>query len=298
MATVLFAACDKSGGTSPSGSASASTSPSASASASGGGSSSQWPKEIGYFDRDYDYTQQKKFKIAYLIPSGGSFLYAEFDKAFESWAKRMNMDYKGMIGAADTSTEAYISLVQTHIDQGFNGLLLDGVGDQMGLCLEMAKEAGVHIWSCMGITRDRANMYVYQDVPLDGRMWWPFIGFDDYYAGSSMMKKLIQWKEEAWPDVPWDRVGVICVGFSQFGQQLYSRVQGSKYVWCKRFPQFGEYLPGAMDNPKNLPLTSRPRRRLSRRSSPSTRTTSKSGSYLAPWTTSRWARPTPPKPLA
>lgn len=251
MVVALFAACNKDKDNSSTSSSAPPANTSSDSGSSGGSSGGNWPKEIGYFDPDYDYTSQKRFKIAYLIPTAGSFLYDEMDKAFVSWAKRMNMDYKGMFASSDGSTEAFLSLIQTHIDQGFDGLLLDGIADQMNPALDMAKENGVVLWSVMGMCRDYVDNYVYNDVYLDGPLQYPFVGFDNYYAGASMMNKLIEWKKQAWPDVPWEKVGVICVGFSGFGQ-LYERVKGSKLAWCKANPTFGEYSPGAQDNPKNF----------------------------------------------
>ena len=244
MAIPLIAACD-----------SKDDKPSTSASDSGTSASSEpeqkWPKEIGYFDPDFDYTQFKKFKIAYLIPTAGSFLYEEFHKAFESWAPRMNMDYKGMMASSDGSTEAMLSLLQTMIDQGYDGLLLDGIGDQMRPAIEMAAENGVALWSCMGICRDQAYPYVYDGIRMDGSVQWPFIGFDDYYAGFSMMNKLIAWKEATWPDVPWDKVGVACVGYSTFGQ-LTNRVLGTTKAWTNFRPEFGPWSPDPVNVPTNF----------------------------------------------
>ena len=225
--------------------------PAGNSNAPAGDSGKSFPKEIGFFDPDFDYTQYKTFKVAYLIPQAGSFLYDEMDKAFVSWAKRMNIDYKGMFAAADASTEAFLSLIQTHIDQGFDGILLDGIADQMGPALDMAAENNVMLWSVMGMCRDYVYPYMYGDVQVPGPLQWPFIGFDNTYAGYSSMNKLIEWKDKTWPDVPWDKVGVICVGFSGFGQ-LYERVQGAKMRWCEQNPSFGEYLPGPQDNPKNF----------------------------------------------
>ena len=213
--------------------------------------STPFPKEVGYFDPDFDYTQFKKFKVAYLVPATGSFLYDEMHAAFVSWAPRMNIDYKGMMASADASTEAYLSLIQTHIDQGFDGLLLDGNADQMNPIIDMANEGGVQLWSVMGMCRDYSEPYLYGNAYVAGRLIWPFVGFDNFYAGESMMRKLIEWKNQTWPDVPWDKVGVICVGFSAF-QQLYERVQGAKLAWCQANPTFGAYLPGPQDNPKNF----------------------------------------------
>ena len=252
LVVTLVAACGDKNDTGTSGGGGTDAGSSSGGGDSGGASSgAAWPKEVGFYDPSYDYSQHPKFKIAYLIPTAGSFLYDEMDKAFASWAPRMNMDYKGMFASSDGSTEAFLSLIQTHCDQGFNGLLLDGIADQMNPALDMAREAGVVLWSVMGMCRDYVDNYMYEDVYLDGPLQWPFIGFDNYYAGYSMMNKLIEWKNQAWPDVPWDKVGVICVGFSGFGQ-LYERVKGSKLAWIKANPTFGAYSPDPYDNPKNF----------------------------------------------
>ena len=250
MVVALVAACgDKDDSSSNTGSNTGSSSGDSSGSTSSSGGN--WPKEVGFFDPDYDYSSQKKFKVAYLIPTAGSWLYDDMDRAFASWAPRMNIDYKGMFASSDGSTEAFLSLIQTHIDQGFDGLMLDGIADQMRTALEMAAENDVVLWSVMGICRDQGNTYVYEDIPMYGPLQWPFIGFDNFYAGFSSMNKLIEWKDQAWPDVPWEKVGAICIGFSGMSQ-LYERVQGAKRAWCNKNPSFGEYKPGAQDNPMNF----------------------------------------------
>jgi len=254
MAFVVLSACKSDDSSSSSGSSGNSPSgDSSSGSSSGGGAKTggDWPKEVAYFDSGFDYSSKESYKVAYLVPQASSFLYDEFDKAFASWAKRINVDYRGMIAAGSADTEAFLSLVQTHIDQGFDGILIDGDGNTYMTILEKAQEAGVAIMFCMGKPQDYGYAYMYGDTYLVGRFMWPYIGFDNTYAGSSMMKKLISWKNETWPDVPWEKVGVACVGYSGMGI-LFERVQGARMAWVEQNPDFGPYLPGATDNPKNF----------------------------------------------
>jgi ABC-type sugar transport system substrate-binding protein len=221
------------------------TSPSASSAAPASGeapaSGSKYPKEAGYFDPEFDYTQFKKYKVGYLIPNA-NFLYDEFNKAFEDWAKRMNINYTGMWAPSASNADEFLSGVQTFIDQGYDGLLLDPDTALYPRIVEMMNENPDVKWmSCLGQARNYSG---------DNRLFGPNVGFNNTQFGVLFCEKLHEWKEKAWPDVPWDKGGFISVDLS-LAPQVHERALGAEMEWAKRHPEFGQYDPAVDKNPKN-----------------------------------------------
>ncbi|MCL2153501.1 MAG: hypothetical protein FWH57_11195 [Oscillospiraceae bacterium] len=124
-------------------------------------SSLPFPVDAGYFDRDFDYTMYRKFEVVYLIGYRiKTYLFFDFDRAFGAWAERMNIEYKGMHMISENSKQAPISLVQTYIDLGIDGIFFDGADDVFKTVVDMCTEAGVAIWRCMEPSRDINTAYI------------------------------------------------------------------------------------------------------------------------------------------
>ncbi len=56
------------------------------------------------------------------------------------------------------------------------------------------------------------------------------------------MDKLLEWKEATWPDVPWEKVGVISLEFS-LSPQVHERELGLEDGVAKTHPEMGAYDP-------------------------------------------------------
>jgi hypothetical protein len=210
----------------------------------------EWPAIPGFFDPTYDYTQQKKFKVGYLV-AATSFLYDEFDKAFADWAKRMNINYTGMWAPAAGSADEYLSGIQTLADQGYDGYLLDGDTNLYPRIAEMCDELGVEWISCMGQAREYGNQYMLGTKLMPGRLIRPHVGFDDNNFGVQMALKLEEWRQATYPDVPLDKVGFIVVSYS-LSPQLHDRYLGAKRTWLELHPELGTYSPDPQNNPPNF----------------------------------------------
>ncbi|HHT17185.1 MAG TPA: substrate-binding domain-containing protein [Papillibacter sp.] len=210
----------------------------------------EWPAVPGFFDPTYDYTQQKKFKVGYLV-TATNFLYDEFDKAFDDWAKRMNINYTGMWAPAAGSAEEYLSGIQTFADQGYDGLLMDGDSNLYPRVAEICQEVDIDWIPCMGQAREYGTMYMLGNTLIPGRLLAPHVGFDDNNFGVQMIDKLDEWREENYPDVPLDKVGVIVISFS-LSFQLNERYLGAKRRWLELHPELGTYNPDPTVNPANF----------------------------------------------
>jgi len=213
----------------------------------GGGS---WPAVAGFFDPNYDYTQHKRFKVAYLV-SATNLLYDEFDKAFTNWAKRMNINYTGMWAPASGGADEYISGIQTYADQGYDGLLLDADVNLYPRVVEVCNEAGIPWFACMGQARNYAQMYMYGSKLVFGWLYGPNVGFDQISFGVQMMDKLEEWRKANYPNVPIDKVGVISITFS-LSPQINERTLGAEQRWAELHPEMGAYNPSNEINPKNF----------------------------------------------
>ena len=237
MTFALFACGDKN---SPSGS---SSSPS--------GSNIPPPKEIGFYDRDYDYTQHKEFRFVYLVSNVGA-QYDMFNVDFQVWAKRLNMDYAGMWGPATSGDqEAYLSGVETHADMGFDAIIIDCDEAIGARAVEILESRGIPWFQCMTQVRDRSMPYVIGDEHVVGTMLGPSVSFNHTLMGKEMANKLMDWKEETYPEIPWEQVGYIAVTFSP-STPLHARALGAEQVWAERLPQFGSYDPSPDKNPRNF----------------------------------------------
>ncbi len=238
LVATLFA-CAKD---STSGSSQTSEKPSSGTSATdNGGNGPSFPAEAGYFDPNYDYTQHDKYKVGYLVAQA-NFLYDEFDKAFADWAARMNINYTGMWAPSASNADEYLSGLQTYIDQGYDGLLLDPDSALYPRIVELLNDNPEVKWmSCMSQARNYSG---------DNRLYGPNVGFDNTYFGVQFAEKLFQWKKETWPDVPWEKVGFISLDFS-LSPQVHERALGSEMSWAEKNPSFGAYNPAVDVNPKN-----------------------------------------------
>ena len=205
----------------------------------GGDEGPAFPKVAGYYDPDFDYTKFPRYKVAFLSMTAGESFEA-FDIAYANWAKKVNIDYTHMWAPTQYSLEEFLSGMQTFIDQGYNGLILDGGIQNYERVYEILKDQDVEWVSGIGVAR-----------ASDNRLLRPQIGFDNYGIGKTTVDILVQWKEEAWPDVPWEKVAMLVLDFS-YSPDIHIRAVGMEQRWAELFPQFGSYDPAPDKNPENF----------------------------------------------
>lgn len=171
--------------------------------------------EIGRFDPSVDYTKNERYKIAYMY-SGTSFLYQLFDVAFKAWADRMNVEY---IGYSAPDSDQFLTTIQTYIDQGYDGLIVDPDSTIYPALVDIMADSNMPWMGGMSMALDP-----------DGNLMHPFVGFLDYGFGYDMFKWCIDYAKENWKDSTPENTGGIFIGYST-NPQLDSRAKGSLDSW-------------------------------------------------------------------
>lgn len=181
---------------------------------------------IGHYDSDYDYTQNPKYKVAYLVNDTGPLYQASAD-AFEHWCPLFNCEWAGYITAGGDG-DMFITNLQNAIDQGVTGFILDPDSTLFPSLYPILEEYPEVQWmSMMSPPRDLVET---ENTPVGGSMIHPYVGFDNYDAGVQQAQKLIEWKNATYPDVPWSEVGFISMDYS-LSPPLHARLEGAKSVW-------------------------------------------------------------------
>ncbi|MDR1821674.1 MAG: hypothetical protein LBQ91_04465, partial [Oscillospiraceae bacterium] len=184
---------------------------------------------IGHYDANYDYTQNKKFKVAYLATEN-SFLYQMAANSYAHWFPILNCEYAGF-QSANSDSDMFLTNLQNMIDQGVTGFVLDPDTTIFPAVIEiLANYPEVKWMSQMAPPRDGATG---DGLPIGGNLINPYVGFDNYDAGAQQTYKLIEWKEKNLPDVPYEDIGIITMGFSS-SPPLQERVVGAKLAWDEK----------------------------------------------------------------
>ena len=186
---------------------------------------------IAHYDYEYDYTQNEKVKVAYIAQAGTA-LYQQSAEAYEHWAPLYNMEWAGFM-SADGDSDMFLTDLQTMIDQGVTCFILDPDGTTFPAVinvLEQNNKDGNLFWmSQMSPPRDAE---VGDGIPIGGNMINDYVGFDNVESGRQVTRRLVEWKNEVYPDVPWDEVGFLMMEFS-LSPELMQRHEGSHEVFLE-----------------------------------------------------------------
>jgi ABC-type sugar transport system substrate-binding protein len=181
---------------------------------------------IAHYDASYDYTQNPKQKIAYLVIDTGP-LYEQSAAAYEHWAPLFNCEWAGFVAAGGDS-EMYMANLQNLIDQGVTGFILDPDNTIFPAVVRLLEQYPEVQWmSQMSPPRDGTQG---EGVPIGGNMIHPYVGFDNFDAGRQQIYKLVEWKNENIPDVPWEEVACAAFDFST-SPPLHERIIGAEDAW-------------------------------------------------------------------
>jgi ABC-type sugar transport system substrate-binding protein len=181
---------------------------------------------IAHYDNDYDYTQNTKFKVAYLAQDGGP-LYQQSAAAYEHWAPIFNCEWAGFL-SSNGDADMFMTNLQNLIDQGVKGFIVDPDATIFPAVIQMIENSdGVAWMSQMAPPRDGEEG---DNTPIGGNLTNPYVGFDNFDAGAQQVYKLVEWKNENLPDVPWDQIGCVSMEFST-SPPLHERVIGAERAW-------------------------------------------------------------------
>ena len=233
MALVLvvgLCACGSSGGSSSAGGGSSEPAPAANGKAfpncNADGSINL--DTIAHYDAEYDYTQNEKFKVMY-ISQAGTVLYQQSADAYEHWAPYFNMEWAGFV-SADGDSDMFMTQLNNYIDQGVRGFILDPDSTTFPAVLSILEDHPEVAWmSQMSPPRDGESG---DGIPDGGNMINNYVGFDNVESGRQVTRRLVQWKNETYPDVPWSEVGFLMFDYS-VSPALHERSIGSKEVFLE-----------------------------------------------------------------
>ena len=181
---------------------------------------------IAHYDRNYDYTQNERFKVMYLA-SSGSILYQMSADAYKHWAPMFNCEWMNF-QSSEGDNDMYMTLLQTNLDQGVRGFILDPDATIFGTVIEKLEDYPDAQWmSQMAPPRDGVTV---EGGPIGGELIHPYVGFDNYNVGIVTTEKLIEWKNENLADVSWDDIGLISMTFST-SPPLAEREIGARYAF-------------------------------------------------------------------
>ena len=175
--------------------------------------------EVAYYDPDYDYSQNETYKCKFIVQEPPSVIHEDMDKAFVHWCPMMNMQYDGMV-SSNNDPDLYLSLLQNHIDQGYRGFIIHTDIVLMPTVRDIMNDNP----DCAWITVMTPPRFVDSSDPDDpGVLIHPWVGFDFSVMGEMFAEKLIEWRNEAIPDVPWEEIGFLNLDVS-FIPPLHQRV--------------------------------------------------------------------------
>jgi ABC-type sugar transport system substrate-binding protein len=173
--------------------------------------------EIGYYDPSYDYSKND-FTVVYMMSNTGV-LYDMFDKAFQEWAKKANVNYSSF--AANGDNDLFLTTIETYAAQGVDGFLFDADNTIYPRVAEITNDLGIAWMSCMA-------------EPLDenGKRTHPVVGFDNVDFGHQMAQYDIDYLRKTWPEAKPEEVGMLSMDFS-LSPQVHQRTTGAQEIWLK-----------------------------------------------------------------
>ena len=183
--------------------------------------------KIANFDIDYDYTQNEKFKIAY-VASSSYFLYQGAADAIESWAPLFNLEWLGFFFNNDGDSNSYMTILQQVLDSGVDLLILDPDNTIFPTVTQLLSQYPDVKWMpMMSASRDGATG---DGVPMGGYKTHPYVGFNDQETGYALTEMLYSWLKENYPDADPAEVGCIAFDYS-ISPALHARAVACEKKW-------------------------------------------------------------------
>jgi len=181
--------------------------------------------KIAHFDPDYDYTQNPRYKFAYISQASGP-LNITAANAFEHWANFFNMEWHGFVGA-NGDADLFMTQLQNLIDQGVDAIVCDPDNTIMQATVNLLNKYPHVAWmNRMSPARDGMEGTPY----IGGNLINNYVGFDNYDAGVQQTIKVTQWLEDNYPNAPLEEVGLLAMGFS-VSPPFQERVMGAEQAW-------------------------------------------------------------------
>lgn len=185
--------------------------------------------KVAHFDQDFDYANNAVHEKLCYIAAAGTILYQLSASAYEHWCPLFNLEWADFL-SSNGDSDMYLTMLQTKIDEGVKGFILDPDSTIFPSVLSvLEKYPDVKWMSQMSAPRDGATG---DGVPIGGNLINNYVGFDNVQSGRVVTERLIKWKNETYPDVPWDEVGFLMMDYS-LSPALHDRYTGSLEVFLE-----------------------------------------------------------------
>ncbi len=185
------------------------------------------PDTVANYDPAYDYRKNESFRVAYLSISDSPLCRLSAD-ACERWCPLFHLEWTGFF-SADGDNDLFLSTLREQIDQGVRGFILDpdpaAFSDVLGI---LEQHPDVFWMSQVSVPRDGASG---NGIPIGGNLINNIVaGIDNTESGRIVARRLVRWKDETYPDIPWSEVGFLMMDFSA-SSPLHERGIGSEEVF-------------------------------------------------------------------
>ena len=194
--------------------------------------------KVGYYDPDFDYTQNTKYRVIYVRQDSPDPNTEPMANALNHWAQLMNIQFDGTV-TANGDPDLFLTLIQTQIDQGYNGLIIDPEA-MIAISVMEIMDANPQVAWMPFLNPARDYDSAHPDDP--GRLLHPFLGFDFIYNGQQSAKGLLDWKENNYPDVAWDRVGYVVIRNAEIGVFNLLQAGSQEIIRASAIPAGNQYV--------------------------------------------------------
>ena len=185
--------------------------------------------KVAHFDQDFDYANNAVHEKLCYIAAAGTILYQLSASAYEHWCPLFNLEWADFL-SSNGDSDMYLTMLQTKIDEGVKGFILDPDSTIFPSVLSVLEQYPDVKWmSQMSAPRDGETG---DGIPIGGNLINNYVGFDNVESGRVVTRRLVQWKNEEYPDVPWDEVGFLMIDYS-VSPALHDRYTGSKEVFLE-----------------------------------------------------------------
>ena len=202
--------------------------------------------QIGFFDPNRDYTQNPKYKFAYLRIKNGP-IYEGYAKAFKIWTDKLNIDFE--VVDTNDDTDLFLTSIETLARQGFDGIITDPDTSAYVAVDAKCKEVGIAYMPAAALPYDE-----------NGSLLHPHVGYDYYMIGQKIGEWLVKYQKEVWPDAKPEEIGVMGVDYSAV-PEISCRLDGAMEVITQTYPDmydryfYADTIVGTFNSPTAYSVT-------------------------------------------
>ena len=182
----------------------------------------------GFYDKTYDYTQEKTMKIGFII-NNTTFIHQIFADSFTTWAEKFNCEFEYY--STNRDSNLFMTQMETLAGQGYDGFFLDPDNQTWPRTSELCDELDVDWMPVMQVPYD-----------VNNELNHPISGFDNYTWGVDQANYCMAWLEATYPDYDVSEVGLIGVNFS-IDNEINQRFLGAYDTFIDKYGDDANFYP-------------------------------------------------------